>query len=302
MSLLVVGSIAYDNIKTPHGDAMNALGGSAVYFSLAASVFGPVRLVGVVGGDFESKHIDLLKSKSVDTEGLQIIEDGKTFSWTGEYAPNMNDRETLDVQLNVLGDFQPDVPASFRDSPYVFLANAAPATQLSVLDQVQSPKLVVADTMDLWISTARDDLTKLLSRIDGITINDSEALQLTERHNLIEAGPDVLKMGPSFAVVKKGEHGAILFTKDDVIPLPAYPTSTVVDPTGAGDSFAGAMMAWLARHDANDASRLKQAIAVGTVSASYTVEDYGTARIASIGESDSMSRFEEFCNAVRIDS
>ena len=239
MSLLVVGSVAYDNIKTPHGEAADTLGGSAVYFSLASSLFGPARLVGVVGGDFRDDHVELLKSKSIDTSGLEVVEDGKTFRWTGEYMPNMNDRETLEVDLNVFEDFQPKIPAEFRDSKYVFLANGAPVTQLSVLDQVEHPALVVADTMDLWITTQREDLTRLLALIDGLVINDSEAHLLTGEHNMVTAGRKILELGPSFVVLKKGEHGCMLFSGDSVAPLPGVSDGTSDRPDGRWRQFRG---------------------------------------------------------------
>ena len=300
MSLLVVGSIAYDNIRTPGGDASDALGGSAIYFSLAARLFSGVRLVGVVGGDFRSEDLELLRSRSIDTAGLEVIPDGKTFRWTGEYSPDMNDRETLEVDLNVLEDFQPKIPESFRDSRFVFLANGAPITQLSVLDQVEGPEFVVADTMDLWITTEREPLLALLERVDGLIINDSEAHLLTGLHGLIRAGQKILEMGPSLVVLKKGEHGAILFTREQRVPLPAYPTATVADPTGAGDSFAGAMMGYLARCGAVDEKTLKESMAYGTVAASFTVEDFGTRRILAVSEAEARSRFDEYCRFLRI--
>ena len=296
MSLLVVGSVAYDSIKTPHGEVSHALGGSAVYFSLAASLFAPVRLVGVVGDDFAEDDISFLKRPSIDVSGLEQVSGGRTFRWSGEYSADMNSRETLSVELNVFEDFQPKIPQDFRDSRFVFLANGSPVTQMSVLDQVENPDFVMADTMDLWIQAQQADLLKLLRRVDGLLVNDSEALLLTDCHNVIEAGRAILELGPSRVVIKKGEHGAILFDRDQIVPLPAYPVSTVRDPTGAGDSFAGALMGHVARSAGLpiEPRVLKAALAHGTVAASFTVEDFGVRRIAEVTESDALARFEKY--------
>ena len=303
MPLLVVGSIAYDTIKTPHGEKADALGGSAVYFSIAASPPTPVRLVGVVGEDFDERHVDLLRSRSVDTSGIERVPGGKTFRWTGQYSQDMNDRETLEVDLNVFEDFQPKIPDSFKDSRFVFLANAAPVTQLSVLDQVSGrPELVVADTMDLWIKTQRDNLLTLIERIDGLVINDGEALLLSGEVNPIRAGRSVLEMGLALVVVKKGEHGAVLFTPDATVPLPAYPTACVKDPTGAGDSFAGAMMGHLTRAGRVEEEALKEAIVRGIVAASFTVEDFGVERLASVSEAELEARYDEYRGFLRVGS
>jgi len=301
MSLLVVGSVAYDTIKTPHGEAAEALGGAAVYFSLAARLFTPVRLVGVVGEDFRKADLDLLSQSGVDSSGLEHVRGGRTFRWTGEYSQDMNRRETLSVELNVFADFKPKVPAAFRDSRFVFLANASPVTQLSVLEQMNRPDFVMADTMDLWIQTAHRDLLALLKRIDGLLVNDSEAILLTDRHNVIEAGKAILDMGPSRVVIKKGEHGSILFDGGQIIPLPAYPIGSVKDPTGAGDSFAGALMGYLTTSSGKPRGKaevetraLKQAIGYGTVVASLTCEDFGVRRIAAASEAEARERFERY--------
>lgn len=302
MSLLVVGSIAYDNIVTPRETASDLLGGSAVYFSLAASLFAPVRLVGAVGEDFDRSHARMLAARGVDTAGLEVVSGGKTFRWTGEYSEDMNQRRTLSVELNVLEGFQPRLPAGFRDSRAVFLANGPVVTQHSVLDQLAAaPDLVVADTMDLWIETERAELERLLRRIDGLVVNDSEALLLSGCHGLIEAGRRILAMGPGTLVVKKGEHGAILFRGDRVIPLPAYPTPVVVDPTGAGDSFAGAMMGSLAAAERIDEAAWKRAVAQGAVAASFTVESFGTARLGGVSAEEARRRFDEYCGFLRIE-
>jgi sugar/nucleoside kinase (ribokinase family) len=300
MSLLVVGSVARDTIRTPHGEIQDALGGAAVYFSLAACNFTEVRLVGVVGDDFGDGDIELLRSREIDLAGLEIVEGGKTFRWSGEYSEDMNSRETLSVELNVFEHFEPVLPPGYTSSSFVFLANASPATQLSVLEQVESPVCVMADTMDLWIDIARDGLVELLGRIDGISLNDSEALQLTGCRNLIDAGQAILDMGPANVIVKKGEHGAVLFTAAGVVALPAYPTGRVVDPTGAGDSFAGALMGSLARDGAVDEERLKAAIAYGSVVASFTCEGFGTVRLAEIGADEINDRFLKYCESLQI--
>lgn len=287
MSLLVVGSVAIDNVETPVERRDNLLGGSATHFSYAASFFTPVRLVGVVGEDFPKEHTDLLEGKGVDTEGLQRREGGKTFTWTGRYLPNMNDRETLDVQLNVFGDFDPVVPKSFQDARLVFLANGVPAVQAKVLDQAPDRQLVVADTMDLWINEHRSDLDSLLKRLDGLMLNDMEAKLLTGQENLVAAGEAVLDLGPKFVIVKKGEHGAMYFGRDadgnpETHVLPAFPTREVIDPTGAGDSFAGGLMGYLAESQKLDANTFKNAMAYGTVVASFNVEGFGLERMTQI--------------------
>lgn len=300
MSLLVVGSVARDSIRTPHGELQDALGGAAVYFSLAAGIFTRVRLVGVIGDDFEEADLELLRSRGVDLDGLEVVEGGKTFCWSGEYSADMNSRQTLSVELNVFEQFKPVLPGGYADSSFVFLANAAPSTQLSVLEQVQSPVCVMADTMDLWIETARDELLDLLGRIDGISLNDAEALELTGCRNLIDAGRSILDLGPANVIVKKGEHGAILFTAAGVVALPAYPTSAVIDPTGAGDSFAGALMGYLSKAGSVDEEHLKTAIAYGSVVASFTCEGFGTGRLVELGREEAQERFLKYCDSLEI--
>src|SRR6516162_7808727 len=236
MSLLVVGSLAFDSIETPNGSVDNALGGSATYFSYAASFFTPPRLVGVIGEDFPDEHRRLLADSGVDIKGLVTLP-GQTFRWKGRYHQDMNTRDTLEVHLNVFAEFDPVLPPHYRDSTHVFLANGVPGLQAKVLDQVRHPKLVMADTMDLWIENQRKDLLALLPRLDGLLLNDSEAHLLSGEDNLVRAGLAVLRMGPKFVILKKGEHGAMLFSADGVFVVPAFPTETVVDPTGAGDSF-----------------------------------------------------------------
>lgn len=300
MSLLVVGSVAFDSIHTPTAERERVLGGSAVYFSYAASYFTPVRLVGVVGEDWPSEHTQMLQQRNVDTAGLQVVPGEKTFFWKGKYHSNMNDRETLEVELNVFGDFDPHVPEAFRDSRYVFLANGSPIVQGKVLDQVRSPQLVVADTMDLWIQTQHGDLMKLLKRIDGLVINDSEAKLLTEKENLVAAGNRIREYGPRFVIVKKGEHGAMYFGPDGVFALPAYPTSRVVDPTGAGDSFAGGMMGYIAAEDRHDGATIKRSLAYGTLVASYNVEDFSLEQMQRIERLQLDERMEQYRSMLAI--
>ncbi len=297
MSLLVVGSTAFDTIETPHGNAADCLGGSSTYFSLAARLFTTVRLVSVVGDDFPAKHRELLERRGIDLAGVET-KPGKTFRWHGRYASDMNSRETLDVQLNVFGDFVPKVPPPWRDTPFVFLANGSPATQASVLDQMQGPRFCVADTMDLWIEHERDGLLALLPRIDGLIVNDSEVKQLTGKHNLIQAGRAALALGPKLVIVKKGEHGCFLFSSFFHYALPAYPTETVLDPTGAGDSFAGGFMGYLANCDSVSLWNIRRAIAYGTVTASLTVEGFGVERIARADREQVERRYQELLQFV----
>jgi sugar/nucleoside kinase (ribokinase family) len=293
MSLLVVGSIGIDTIEAPTGIASNVLGGAATYFSCAASFFTPVRLVAVVGDDFPAEHRRLLESRRIDTTGLEVRPGGKTFRWRGKYSPDMNSRETLEVHLNVLGDFSPRLPEAYRNCPYVFLANGAPSTQLAVLDQMHAPKLAVADTMDLWIKTQHDEVRRLLKRIDGLVINDQEARMLADTDNLVRAGHTIQSMGPRFVVLKKGEHGAMFFSSDETYVMPAYPTPDVIDPTGAGDSFGGGYMGRIASGE-SDPVGLKRAMAYGTVTASFTVEGFGLERLAKISREDIDRRFEDY--------
>jgi cytidine kinase len=286
MTLLVVGSVAIDNVQTAETRRDNLVGGSATHFSYAASFFTKVRLLSVVGDDWPAEHTQLLAERGVDTAGLQVVRGGKTFRWTGRYEPNMNDRETLEVQLNVLGDFKPVLSDDYRQARYVFLANGIPATQLDVLNQVPGCRLAVADTMELWIETARDDLIALFRRIDGLIINDSEARQLANTENLVLAGHRVRAMGPKFVVIKKGEHGAMFFSEHETYVLPAFPTENVVDPTGAGDSFAGGMMGYLSERDNFDPETLKTAMAYGVLVASFNVEGFGLERMRRITRDD----------------
>ena len=294
MSLLVVGSIAFDSVETPTARRDNVIGGSATYFSYAASYFTPVNLVGVVGEDWPDEHTALLDSRNINTEGLEIKGGEKTFSWKGKYLPNMNDRETLEVNLNVFETFRPVLPANYKDTPFVFLANGTPTVQMQVLDQVRNPKFVVADTMDLWINIQQDELLELITRIDGLLLNDSEAKLLTGEENLVKAGQAVLALGAKFCVLKKGEHGAMYFGDDGCYVLPAFPTDEVLDTTGAGDSFAGGMMGYLASQNATDPASIIRALVYGTVVASYNVEDFSLERMKQIERDALEQRFEQY--------
>lgn len=301
MSLIVTGSVGIDTVETPDGQkAESVLGGSSIYFAAGASFFTKVRLVAAVGEDFPAHFHDQFAKFDVCTDGLETRQGSKTFRWHGRYHENMNDRDTLQVDLNVLGEALPPVPDHYRDSKYVFLANTHPAGQLALLDQFPESKLVVADTMDLWIETERDLLMQLLSKIDGFVLNDSEAKMLTEENNVVRAADKVLEMGPTFVIVKKGEHGAILRHKapgSGVIGtgvLPAFPADQVVDPTGAGDSFASGMMGYLSSVDDVSIESIKRAMAYGTIVASYTIEKFSTDRLSEIDRSHIDARLETF--------
>jgi cytidine kinase len=293
MSLLVVGSIAFDSIETPHGAVEEALGGSATFFSLSASFFTRPRLVGVVGEDFPDRHRRVFAERRIDTAGL-VTAPGKTFRWKGRYHQDMNTRDTLEVHLNVFGTFEPRLPPAYRDSTHVFLANSSPLIQGKVLDQVTGPKLVMADTMDLWIETQHDELLALLPRIDGLLLNDSEARLLTGEENMVRAGNAVCRLGPKFVIIKKGEHGALLFSEDGVFVMPAYPTPDVLDPTGAGDSFAGGILGYLDSDDSPPPGRLRRAMAFGTVISSLVVEDFGLKRLQRATRQEIDERLEKY--------
>ncbi len=294
MPLLVVGSVALDSVETPAETRENLLGGSAVYFSYAASYFTPVRLVGVVGEDWPAEHTACLRARQIDTRGLQVIRGAKTFRWRGKYFDDMNRRETVDVQLNVMSQFDPVLPEDFRRAKYLFLANGSTDLQLKVLQQCSGASLTVADTMDLWIRTQPEQLAELLRRVDGLVLNDSEAKLLAEDENLVRAGHKIREMGPRFVVIKKGEHGAMFFSKHEIYVLPAYPTPKVVDPTGAGDSFAGGMMGYLAGQGNFEPKTLKEAMAYGILVASFTVEDFTLDRLRKIERADLDRRMEEY--------
>jgi sugar/nucleoside kinase (ribokinase family) len=293
MSLLVVGSVAFDGVETPFGKRDKVLGGSATFFSTSATNFTPVRLVAVVGNDFPEEHIDYLKSRGVDMKGLARDKDGKTFFWRGKYDFNLNNCETLETQLNVFANFSPVLPDGFKDSEYVFLANIDPVLQLKVLDQVKKPKLVAMDTMNFWITGKRPDLLKVLERVDMLMINDSEARQLSGEHNLVRAAKKIRAMGPKHLMLKQGEYGALLFTGDEIFRAPAYPLESVFDPTGAGDSFAGGVMGYLAANGAGT-GELKTAVIAGSVLASFVVEDFSIDRFRRLNQGEILDRFKAF--------
>lgn len=294
MSLLVTGSIAIDTVEAPSGQADEALGGSSVYFACAASFFTDVRLVGVVGEDCPEDFLKpLADNPRIDLAGLEVRAGSKTFRWHGRYHEDVNQRDTVHVDLNVLAEVGPAIPEPFRDSGYVFLANTHPDLQLEMLGQLAKPKLVVADTMDLWITTEHESLSRLLSHVDGLLLNDSEARLLTGEPNVVAAGAEIARQVRSFVVIKKGEHGCMLFAEGGVYPFASYPTADVVDPTGAGDSFAGAMMGYLAGEDRLDLPALRQAIAYGTVTASITLEDFSLNRLVATRREDIDARRDE---------
>ena len=294
MPLLVVGSVALDSVETPTTTRDNVLGGSASYFAYAASYFTSVRLVSAVGEDWPDEHTQLLASRNIDTSGLVKIPGGKTFRWRGKYLEDMNDRETLDVQLNVYEQFDPVLPEAFRRCEFLFLANGPPAIQMRVMEQCPGARLTVADTMDLYIKQTREELLALLKKIDGLVLNDSEARLLTGDDNLVRAGHAVREMGPRFVVIKKGEHGAMFFSKHEIYVLPAYPTPDVVDPTGAGDSFGGGMMGYLAEQGNFEPKTLKEAMAYGTLVASFAVEDFSLDRLQQIEREDLDRRMADY--------
>jgi sugar/nucleoside kinase (ribokinase family) len=301
MSLLVTGSIGIDSVETPHGHVADVLGGSAIYFSLAASLFSPVRLVGVVGEDFEMRRLEPLRARPIDVSGVEIRKGSRTFRWQGRYAGAMNEAETVGVQLNVLAERGATVPPQFLDSRCVFLANTHPALQRSFAARLSRAELIVCDTMNLWIQNERHELTKLLASVHGLVLNEGEARLLTGQSNLITAGREILSLGPRFAVIKKGEHGSLLVSRDDLFLMPAYPTSQAIDPTGAGDSFAGAMMGYLTAAGRFDGTALRSAMARGSVVASMVIESFSIGGLASATVADvdhrlaalrDMARFE----------
>ena len=281
--LLVVGSVAFDNVITPYGEKEHILGGAASYCSLAASYYTQVRMVGVIGNDFGEEHLNRLRSRGIDLEGVQKDESGPTFFWKGRYHENFNRRDTLDIQLNVFEKFRPDLPESYKDSNFVLLGNIHPALQMHVLDQLKGSPFVLADTIDLWIEIERKALLELIKKINLFVINDTEAEELTEEKNIILAGKKLREMGPETVIIKKGEHGAILFHEDGMFALPAYPVTELRDPTGAGDSFAGALIGRLASRNRTDFDAIKEAMIYATCTASLTVEAFGCDRLESAG-------------------
>jgi sugar/nucleoside kinase (ribokinase family) len=295
MSLLVVGSLALDTIETPFGKAERTLGGSATFISVAASYFiQPVRLVGVVGGDFPKKEIEFLEEREIDLEGLEVIENGKTFHWHGKYNYDLNSRETLVTELNVLGDFDPVIPESFRKSMYLCISNFHPEIQKKVYMQMQNPKLVVADTMNFWIEHEYDALVDVLQFINVLVINDSEARELSKEFNLFKAAKKLQRMGPKIVILKKGEHGALLFYEDSLFSAPAYPLESIYDPTGAGDCFAGGFIGYLAKTDDISYENMKRAVIYGSTIASFCVEKFSLDGIRDLSHLEIKDRFNDF--------
>jgi sugar/nucleoside kinase (ribokinase family) len=292
MSVLIVGTTALDSIKTPTAENPRLLGGSASHAAVAASFFSPVKLVGGVGEDFPKKYIELYRRYKIDLEGLQILP-GKTFHWSGEYELNMNNRRTLLTELGVIETYSPTLPKSYQNSPFVLLGNIAPALQHRVLDQMRRPKFVVADSMDLWLNIALDDLLKLLKRIDGFVLNDSEAHQLTKEDNVFAALKKIHKLGPKYVIIKKGSHGSVLSGPKGFFICPAYPLHKVVDPTGAGDSFVGGMMGFLATARGSIENNFRRAMICGSVVASFCCEGFGLNRTTKIKRADIERRVKE---------
>jgi cytidine kinase len=292
VSVLIVGSTALDSIKTPTRENPKLLGGSASHAAVAASFFSPVKMVGIVGSDFPNKYIRLYKKHGIDLEGLQIA-DGQTFHWSGEYEMNMNKRRTLNTVLGVFESFTPHLPAKHKESPYVLLANIAPSLQHHVLDQMRRPKFVMADTMDLWLNIALADLLKLLKRVDAFVLNDSEAHQLTEETNILPALKKIHKLGPKYVIIKKGEHGAVLSGPGGLFIAPAYPLKSVIDPTGAGDSFVGGLLGYLASVGGNVEQNLRRAIIHGSAVASFCCEGFGLSRTTRVTRQQIDQRVEE---------
>ncbi len=293
MSLLITGSIALDSVKTPVEEHHDLLGGSASYASVAASFFAPVNLVGIVGSDFPPPYRHLYQRFGINLDGLQIAH-GKTFRWHGEYEWDLNKRRTLSVALNVFETFQPTLPGAYRDTPFVFLANISPQLQMHVLAQMTAPRFIVADTMDLWIETQRDALVELLRKIDCIVLNDSEAREFTKETSLVKAARKILMWGPQYVVIKKGEHGCLLFADNLFFSAPAYPLEDIHDPTGAGDSFAGAFTGYLARAGTVDHEHLRKAVIYGSVLASYNVEAFSLGRLQTLTKKDIADRYQVF--------
>jgi sugar/nucleoside kinase (ribokinase family) len=295
LSLLVVGSLGIDTIETPFGRVENVLGGSATYISTAASYFvTPIRLVGVVGGDFTQEYMDFLESREVDLEGLQIIKNGKTFRWGGRYHYDLNKRDTLFTDLNVFEHFDPIIPAAYRKTSYVCLGNIDPVLQRRVLEQIEKPKLVIGDTMDFWITGKNAELKATLKLMDVLVINETEARQLTQEPNLVRAAKGVMKMGPRIVIIKKGEHGALMVTENTIFSAPAYPLENIYDPTGAGDSFAGGFIGYIAKMDDFSDEMLKRAVIYGSTMASFCVERFSIERLKDLSYLEIQDRFREF--------
>ncbi|MBC7545750.1 MAG: sugar kinase [Candidatus Sericytochromatia bacterium] len=301
MSLLIVGSIGLDNVRTPFGERTEVLGGSASFASLAASTFGSVQLVGVVGEDFPDSHVQMLRQRGIDTQGLQV-RPGKTFRWGGYYELDMNQAHTEFTNLNVFADFDPVLPVDYRSAEYVFLANIDPRLQRQVLSQVTKPKLVILDTMNYWITSAKDELIKTLGMVDIALMNEAEVRQLTGQPSVVKGAREVLSWGPWAVIIKRGENGATLFQGDHVFSLPGFPLENIIDPTGAGDSFAGGFIGYLSELQDLSQKSLRQAIAVGSTVASISVEAFSVENIRNLHRDTIAARYDEYCRLVHFDS
>ena len=291
MKLLCVGSVAYDTVATPFGHRERILGGSATYFSVAASYFTQVGVVAVVGEDFRPEDRRVFEKHKVDTRGLETVQGGRTFHWQGEYGYDLNEAQTLKTDLNVLASFDAHVPEAFRDAPFVCLANVDPRVQLRVLDQLRSPRMVAADTMNYWIDNRRAELLEVLSRVQLLIVNESEARQLSQEYNLLKAGQKILAWGPKMVIIKRGEYGVLKVTPHSVFAAPAYPLESVFDPTGAGDTFAGGFMGFLSTCAELDSTAVRQAIVMGSVMASFNVEDFSLNRLGALGRTEIDERY-----------
>jgi sugar/nucleoside kinase (ribokinase family) len=302
MSLVVVGSMAFDAIETPFGKSDKIIGGAGTYIAWCATNFTTVKQISVVGGDFPQEELDALTNRGVSLEGVQIKKDEKTFFWSGRYHMDMNSRDTLDTQLNVLENFQPVVPESYQDCEFLMLGNLLPSVQSSVIEQLKTrPKLIIMDTMNFWMEVAMDDLKKTISMVDVLMVNDSEARQLSGEYSLVKAAAAIMKMGPKYLIIKKGEHGALLFHGKQVFFAPALPLEEVFDPTGAGDTFAGGFIGHIARTKDISFENMKTGIIVGSAMASFCVEKFGTERLRQITREDIDARMEEFVQLVNFD-
>ncbi len=296
MSLVIVGTVAFDAIETPFGKTDKIVGGAATFAGLAASyLYDHVKLISVIGEDFGDDNMNTLKSRGIDVEGVEIVEGGKSFFWSGKYHNDMNSRDTLITELNVLADFDPKIPASYQDCTYLLLGNLTPQVQMQTLDRLeQTPKLVVLDTMNFWMDVALDDLKKVLQKVDVLTINDAEARQLSGEYSLVKAAEIILQMGPKYLIIKKGEHGALLFGEGQVFSAPALPLADVFDPTGAGDAFAGGFIGYLAKVKSINFNNMKNAIIYGSALASFCVEKFGTEQLQHLSAEDIKSRIQKF--------
>lgn len=296
MSLVIVGTVAFDAIETPFGKTDKIVGGAATFAGLAASyLFPDVKLISVIGEDFGDENLDIMKSKGINVEGVEIIPGGKSFFWSGKYHNDMNSRDTLITELNVLADFDPKIPASYQDCEYLLLGNLTPAVQMATLNRLENkPKLVVLDTMNFWMDVAMDELREVLKKVDVLTINDAEARQLSGEYSLVKAAEKILQMGPQYLIIKKGEHGALLFGEGQVFSAPALPLADVFDPTGAGDSFAGGFIGYLAKLQSINFTNMKNAIIFGSALASFCVEKFGTERLQNLTKEEISNRIQQF--------